>query len=636
VKGLFATALLIFAGAANSAPQAPSLGDFARRPQIDYVRLSPDGELLAVSMQKNDGTTIAFLKAADLAPVAHWDLGEKREAHSLKWVSDDRIVFRLGIRRGALDQTRRVPGLFTLTKHSDDLKRYPAGAPLLGEPVPGSPGWVYGFRQTGGGGIGSKPQLLKFNIENGFSARLMVGPADFGTFIFDSDGRVRYFVGGNRDLSRVVARRDGDRWIEVFRGSEEQHHESPGLLAPNGTDVYVWRTGAKGILGVWRLETATGEYHEVSSDPRYDAAEMFVASDRKTLLGVRYQGLRPRMHLVAPEHPEAKLYLALQKSFGDANLQVLDRSRDGRRWLVSIDSDRDPGQIYIFDRERGQARLLYAHREWLDPADLAKVRTASYKARDGKMIDAYLWVPPGRESSRLPLIVRPHGGPFGIRDVHGFDAEAQVLATRGFAVLSMNFRGSGGYGTEFLREGHGEWGRRMIHDMSDGVRWAIAQGVADPDRICIFGASYGAYAAMMSVILEPDLYRCAVGYSGMYDIPTMESYSDDSIYLRNFFDKVYPQGDHERESQSPARRASEVRVPVMLAHGTKDFVTPLEQFDVMARALRKAGNPAEVTLLKSGEGHGFEHEDNVVEFHETLLAFLDKHIGDRSKDARKD
>jgi dienelactone hydrolase len=636
VRAVFATWLFLAVGLGSAAARPPSLEDFARRAQIDYVRLSPDGELLAVSMQKNDGTTIAFLKSSDLSPVAHWDLGEKREAMFLKWVSDDRVVFRLGHRRGPLDQAYAVPGLFTLTKGSDDLTRYREAALVLGEPIPGQPNWVYAFRQTGDGGTGSRPQLLKFNLETGDSVRLMVGPADAGEFVFDAEGHVRFFVGLNRDLTRVVARRDGDRWVETFRGSEEEHVDTPGLLAGNGSDVYVWRSGADGILGVSRLDTSTGQYQEVSRDPRHDAAEMFVASDRKTLLGIRYLGLRPRMHVVEPGHAEAKLYLALQKSFGDATLRVHDWSRDGRKWLISIEGDRDPGQIYLYDRDRGQARLLYAHLEWLDPADLASVRTATYTARDGTLIDAYLWLPPGKTPAGLPLVVRPHGGPFGIRDVYGFDAEAQVLATRGFAVLSMNFRGSGGYGTAFLRKGHGEWGRRMIHDMSDGARWAVSEGVADPDRICVFGASYGAYAAMMSVILEPELYRCAVGYAGMYDIPIMEAYSDDSVYLRNFFDKVYPKGEAERESQSPARRAAEIRVPVMLAHGTKDDVTPLEQYDVMVRALRKAGHPADVTLLKSGEGHGFDNEKNVVEFHATLLAFLNKHIGERAATARKD
>jgi dipeptidyl aminopeptidase/acylaminoacyl peptidase len=631
---LLSALILVFAGAvagaSAAAESAPTLDDFLRHPEIEDVRISPEGTLLAVTVPKDDRTDIMVLKADTLAPVAYWNLGADVYPSELLWVDEERLVFRVASREGVYDYPVREHGLFT-AKVGEPVERHGAvhrDDVLRGVPA-GQPGWLFVERE--GEAVGTHPQLFKLNASSGVITRHVRGHADAGDFVIDADGHVRYFLGVDRDLTSVMMRRDGDEWVETYRGRRAHSAGVPQHIGPDGKTVYVFRTTPAGTRGVETLDLATDTFTPLSSDPRFDAASLLIGADRKTVLGVIYEDVRPRIDFVAPDHPEVRQLRSLQKTFGDVALSVLDRTLDGRQMLIGIHSDRDPGQVYLFDRETRQARLLFASHGWLDPEALATQRAVSFKARDGKRIDAYLWLPPGREAKALPLVVRPHGGPHGVRDIWGFDAEAQLLASRGYAVLTVNFRGSAGYGEAFERAGYGQWGRAMIDDITDAVRWTTAEGIADAGRVCVYGASYGAYAALMSVVREPDLYRCAIGYAGMYDMPEMfEHDSTASGYLASLFGEYYPTSAAEREWQSPALRAAEISVPVMLAHGSKDERIPLAQFDRMVSALKQAGRPAEVALMESGEGHGFTDPANVRKFYTTMLEFLDRHLGSRA------
>lgn len=263
----------------------------------------------------------------------------------------------------------------------------------------------------------------------------------------------------------------------------------------------------------------------------------------------------------------------------------------------------------------------------LKEGDISPVRAISYKAADGSEISGYLTVPYGADAKNLPLVVLPHGGPAS-RDTPGFDWWSQAMASRGYAVLQANFRGSDGFGRAFMEAGYGEWGKKMQTDLSDGVRYLAAQGVIDPARVCIVGASYGGYAALAGATIDRGVYRCAVSVNGVADLKRMLiTESDDSrSALRYWSEFMGVEGARDRDLSaiSPAAHAGKIEIPVMLIHGKDDTVVPWEQSKAMADAMRNAGKPVEFVTLK-GEDHWLSASDTRLQMLTSLVAFVEKH-----------
>ena len=348
------------------------------------------------------------------------------------------------------------------------------------------------------------------------------------------------------------------------------------------------------------------------------------------MIGAYYEPTQPRLRLWQPDHPDAKTMTELQAAFPGRIVLGVSASEDRNLLVLYVYSDRDSGAYYLFDRQARKASIITRAKPWLDAAKQAPQRGIAFKARDGKSVRGLLSVPPNSAGKNLPLVVLPHGGPFGVTDNWGHDPEVQILAQHGYAVLQVNFRGSGGYGHQFTKIGERQWGRAMQDDVTDATRWAISEGIADPGRICIYGASYGGYAALMGPIREPGLYRCAVGLSGVSDLSRLARWAslrrDDLGEL--YFNRVVGQDKAELAAHSPVMLADKIKVPVMLAHGGLDGIVPVQHAEAMVKALRKAGSPVELTVYPS-TGHTIRIEKHEQDFYARLLAFLDKHIGAR-------
>ncbi|RZK98577.1 MAG: S9 family peptidase, partial [Rubrivivax sp.] len=282
--------------------------------------------------------------------------------------------------------------------------------------------------------------------------------------------------------------------------------------------------------------------------------------------------------------------------------------------------------FYLFDTETKKAGYLLSRRGWVDPEKMARVKPVEFKARDGLAMRGYLTLPPGKGERNLPLVINPHGGPFGIYDTWSHDTDPQILAAAGYAVLQVNYRGSGNYGRSFNQSGAQQWGLAMQDDLTDATRWAIAQGIADPGRICIYGGSYGAYAALMGVAKEPDLYRCAVGYVGVYDLVKLSAQESRESKRLNTWTSEWMGSGEKLAPVSPNRLANQIKVPVFLAAGGEDETAPIDQSQGMEAALKKAGVPVE-TLYYKTEGHGFYDVEHRTEYYRRLLAFLSHNLG---------
>ena len=472
-------------------------------------------------------------------------------------------------------------------------------------------------------------RIERMDVESGRRQTLARAPIRNARFVTDNDGEVRFAYGsGSDNVSRLYYRAGaGGEWKLVNDESASNRIEVPLGFSQDNKTAYLQVEHDSGPDSIVAMDVASGRRSEMLRDDDTDPQQIIYRPGTSIPVGAVLIDGKPRAEFFDKSSADARQYRSLQAAFPGEFPFITSSTADGKLTLVRTNSDRNPGDFFIFDSAAKKADHLISRRDWFDPSKMAETRPVSFAARDGQALKGYLTVPPGADGKNLPLVVMPHGGPFGVYDDWDFENDRQLLASAGYAVLQVNFRGSGNHGRAFRQAGARQWGGRMQDDVTDATRWAIQQGHADPRRICIYGASYGGYAALMGVAKEPSLYRCAVGYVGVYDLPTMHTYGDiqqrgsGEAYLREWL------GDRESvAASSPNRMADRIKVPVFLAAGGEDQRAPIEHSKMMERALKTAGVPVE-TLYYPNEGHGFYLEANRREFYRRLLAFIGRHLG---------
>ncbi|MEO0700027.1 MAG: alpha/beta fold hydrolase, partial [Pseudomonadota bacterium] len=393
-----------------------------------------------------------------------------------------------------------------------------------------------------------------------------------------------------------------------------------------GSDAgYTLTRGASGRLGLHRFDFANLQSLEaIYESPGSDADGVWYKSGEPK--AVFYTDEAQQMVWFDPA--QRSLHAELKAALGGDAVQLAYRSvsRDNQRRLIAAGNASDPGVLYFFDQATMAIKELAELRPDLDYRQLAAPDPIGFTARDGVEIRGYLTLPRGREARGLPLVIMPHGGPFGVRDTLRYNDWVQLLANRGYAVLQPNFRGSGGYGEAFFDRGRGEVGRAMQDDLDDAMDWAVAEGVADPDRVCLVGGSYGGYAALWGVLRNPERYRCAASWAGVTDWDRMLKF--DRRYLTRDAQKRFQakiEGDNANLAEvSPLRLAKRLSRPVLLAHGTRDPNVPFTQFEQMAKATKDA--PVVPTkLIVHAAGHSFTTERHHKEWLDALDRFLARH-----------
>jgi dipeptidyl aminopeptidase/acylaminoacyl peptidase len=630
---------------------AVDIDRYVKKDKFADIKLSPKGDYYAATVPLEDRTVLAVIRRADNKVTGHFALSENTHVAGFHWVNDERLLISTSEKYGLRDQPALTGELFAI--NADGSK----------------PEHLVGYRvRNDGGSTGSKIQAKKVGDVNAFliddlpaedkvvlvavslnttdpytrAERLDVysgrrvqvaqAPVRNASFITDNNGIVRFASGHGSDNVRKLYYRAGDGadWQLISDESATGIIEQPiGFSADNRT-AYFQIQHKQGPDSIASFDVATLARNELLRDDDVDPAGFIYRNGTSIPVGAFFLDGRSRTEFFDAASPEAKLYRSLEQAFEGHAVAVTSQTADGRLALVRAMNDRNPGDFYLFDTVSKKADYMVSRADWLDPDAMANVRPVSLTARDGLKLHGYLTIPKGSDGRNLPTIVLPHGGPFGIRDVWGFDSEAQMLAEAGYAVLQVNFRGSPGYGRSFREAGARQWGLAMQDDLTDATRWLVKEGVADPERMCIYGASYGAYAALMGVTKETDLYRCAVGYIGVYDLPTL--HTDGDIQETKSGRTYVTDWIGERSTLaavSPNRLADRIKVPVMLAAGGEDKRAPIQHTELMEKALIKAGVPVE-TLYYPTEGHGFYKEEHRREYYTRLLAFFARHLGGRT------
>ncbi|MCK9539998.1 alpha/beta hydrolase family protein [Dokdonella sp.] len=645
------------ARAAQPAAAPVPLEDFIKRAEFSEMKISPEGTYLAVIMPLDEGASVlVVIERKTGKRTATVRGGANNVIDRFWWVNDDRLVASVAEQLGGVDRPQPNGELYALdAKGGKSMQLFGyRGAQQVGSRVKRGAEARYASADVIAllpndrkhiliqtidweisGGVArapnAPPRIERLDVYSGNTTRVSVGPKAGASFVADHAGKVRISTAPNDDLDSVMYLRDTEEgaWRVYNDPASSKVFMEPLMFARDNQHLYVTVSQAGKPDALYRLNLKDGK-KELLYSGGADPGRLLVTADKQDAYGVVTYDGKTGLHVFDAESADGQLALALQKAFPGQVALFTSFANNGKAALVSVFSDRNPGDFYLFDRDDKNAEYIGSARKWIDPERMAKVTPISFKARDGLEVHGYLTLPRGSDGKHLPLVVNPHGGPFGVRDYWGFNPEAQLLASRGYAVLQVNFRGSGGYGAGFMEAGYRQWGRAMQDDLTDATNWAVRQGHADPKRLCIYGASYGGYAALEGVVREPDLYRCAIGYVGVYDLPMM--YRDGDI-PRSLFGKRYLQivlgSDSDTLRQySPAENVDRIKANLMLVHGGRDERVPIAQAKALTKALDKRDYPY-VWLEKSSEGHGFYRTDNNLELYTRMLDFLDQSIGAR-------
>lgn len=650
-SALLAVAIVVMSPVAAAA--AVDLTGFVKRDQFDSIKLSPNGDYYAASVPAEDRSGLVIVRRADNKVTATYSIGSDTYIADFDWINPQRVLFGTSRKFGTLDMPQLTGNLYGVNADGsargilvgqDAGQADPGGliqtrkvesiAAFLLDPLDGDDRnvliSVYSF---------SADDFSRVERMDAYTGRRMPvarSPVRNADYVTDANGVVRFAFGrdldnNNRLFYRAAGASDWtkiDDWKLVNDEHLSGHVEVPLGFAADGRTAYLSVEQASGPDAIVSLDTTTQARKTVFRDDVSDPVAIIRSLGRPSIpVGVLVAGGKPRTVFFDHDGPEARLYGGLEVAFPGQQVNITSKTSDGNLALVEVSSDRDEGGYYLFDRTVKTVSPLVSLRPWSDPAQMSEMRPVQFVSRDGWSIHGFLTVPLGSSGKHLPLVVMPHGGPIGIADNWEFEPETQILAKAGYAVLQVNFRGSSQFGRAFTQAGARQWGAKMQDDVTDATHWAIDQGVADPARVCIYGASYGGYAALMGVAREPGLYRCAAGYVGVYDLPLMYDKGDaglaqsDVAFMREWIGEK-----STLAAISPVNLATKIKVPVLLAAGGRDERAPIEHSKHMEKALRAAGVPVE-TLYFPTEGHGFYVEAHRQAFYEKLLAFLGQNIG---------
>ena len=618
------------------------LRDFFERRQFLDMKLSPDAKHIAFSYEHGNEVRLAVMTRDDRKVVNHFSFGDAMHVQEFVWATNRRLVMAVGKVTGYLDSDGRPTNLYASDINGDNRREIfemSASRYALLHRLPNDPEHIliakYHWADNG------KGKVHRLNIENGKLDYTAEEPAgDIRGLGADTVGRVRIAVetveGKSEDDERTflhVRAADEIKWTKLDLAAKRKRVAfKPIGFSADGERAYFLSNFdiEKGDrLGLFEYQFRSKKVELIHRDSDVDLAGPLVGPQGE-VLGVHHLGGKTEKLLIDDQTKHGQFMTLLAGAFKGQAYSVTSFSDDGNQAIVRVRSDRNPGEFYLFDLTSRKASFLEASLPRIKSQQMLETEPVSVPANDGLSLHALL-TRPADKKKQLPLILNVHGGPFGVTDVWGFHPEAQFFASRGYAVLQVNYRGSGNRGSDFERAGYRQWGKRMQQDLVDATQWAIKQGIADPNRICIYGGSYGGYAALWGVIRDPELYRCAVGIVGVYDLVQFRK-GDGSDFNRlggDYFEKfmkarVGEDAEALREV-SPVHHVDKIKAALFIIHGEKDVRVPVEHAYRLRSALQKINKPFE-WMIKP-EGHGFYDVDNRVDMYTRVLAFFDKHIG---------
>ncbi|WP_442930443.1 S9 family peptidase [Mycobacterium sp. NBC_00419] len=618
-------------------PEFITVEDFFSPPERAGATISPDGTRIAYLAPWRNRLNVWVQDIEATEPARCVTADDTRSVYIYRWTHDSRWL--LYMQDGGGDENWHVfrVDLADPAAPAVDLTPFP-GARADFTLLKGRPGKAVVQLNN------RNPELFdayELDIASGELTLLAQNPGTVVQWLCSQNGELFTSVlnaEGDVELSQWQHDTKSLRTIRVYDGADYPVGMYPVVVTPDGTGMWLGSSQGSDRTRLVRVDVATGQETEVDQHPSFDLAAqavlpspLIVSGSTGDLIGARYYGERQVIH---PLDPEFAAVLGNLAALSDGDLAGLSTDATGQRWVVSFTHDRDPWATYFYDHSTGASRLLFRPYPRLDPEALAPMQPVTITSRDGLDLHSYLTLPVGVDPVGLPMVLLVHGGPWA-RDCWGFQPDVQFLANRGYAVLQVNFRGSTGYGKSFTTAAIGEFAGTMHDDLIDAVDWAVSQGVADRDRVAIFGGSYGGYAALVGVTFTPDVFAAAIDYVGisslanfMRTLPTVARPFLANNWHRYVGDPSDPAQEADMLARSPITRVDQIRTPLLVIQGANDSRVVKAESDNMVDALRERGVEVEY-LVKDDEGHGFVNPDNQIDMYHAVERFLAQHLGGR-------
>jgi dipeptidyl aminopeptidase/acylaminoacyl peptidase len=597
------------------------LEDFFKNPERTSYNISPDGKYITF-MAPYESRMNIFVQKAGSDKVTRLTSEKDRDIAGYYWANNSRILF---LKDNGGDENFALYGVDVNGKNLKCLTCFENVRTQIIDDLEDQPEFVIV-------GLNKRNAMVfdpyRLQINTGELTMLAENPGNIQGWMTDHEGKLR--------LAMAIV--DGVNTQILFRDNEEEEFRpilttsfkesmSPEFFTFDNKRLYATSNIGrdKSAAIIFDPETAT-ETEILYENNDYDVSGISYSRKRKVITAASYTSWKRERNFF--DETTESLFKKLEQQLPGYEISISSSDKAESKFIIRTYSDKSLGAYYFFDLTKDLLTKIQDVSPWITETQMADIKPIEYRARDGKIIHGYLTLPKGVDAKNLPIVVNPHGGPWA-RDNWGFNPEVQFLANRGYAVLQMNFRGSTGYGKAFWESSFKQWGLTMQNDITDGVYWLIEQGIADPDRIAIYGASYGGYATLQGLVVTPTLYAAGVDYVGVSNLFTfMQTIPP---YWKPLLDMMYemvgnPENDKVQfEATSPAMNAHRIMAPLFVAQGAKDPRVNIAESDQIVEAMRERGIEVEY-MVKDNEGHGFRNEENRFDFYRAMEKFLAKHL----------
>lgn len=597
--------------------------DFFKNPENAYFTLSPDGKKIAFTKPVNQRMNIfcTSIGSGDTIQLTNFT---DRDVQGYFW-KGDKIVY---IKDKGGDENFHLYVIGSDGLNQKDLTPFEkVNVQIVDDLAAQENELLIGMNKD-------NPQLFDVYHLDLLSGEITLearNPGGVSQWITDHQGNLRVAVQSDGVNSVLLYRENKESAFKQVLTTTFKEGVQPLLFTFDNKNLYALSNLNRDKMALVTFDIANGKEIDVlfeNSD--VDISDIEYSRLRKVLTSVEYINEKPKQHFFDPI--TAELFKTLKEKLGAQNeIIITGHNQKEDLFLVRTISDRTLGTTYLYNALDKSITKIADRAPWLKQEDMCEMKPISYIAADGMQINGYLTFPKGLEPKNLPVVVNPHGGPWA-RDEWGWNPEVQFLANRGYAVLQINFRGSTGYGRKFWEAGFKEWGKKMQQDITDGVHWLVKEGIADPKRVGIYGASYGGYASLAGITFTPNLYACAVDYVGVSNLFTFMKTVPP--YWQPFMQMMYEMvGDPVKDSvllrnASPVFFVDKIKAPLFIAQGANDPRVNKAESDQIVEALKKRGVKVEY-MVKENEGHGFGNEENQFDFYGAMEIFLAKHLGGR-------
>ena len=599
--------------------------DFFRNPERAYFRISADGKTLSFMQPWQRRMNIFVQPVGSTAEPVRITAETDRDIPNYFWKGPNRVVYTKDV---GGDENDHIVVVDRRGGEPKDVTPFPGVKAQIIDGLDQFPNrMLVGLNQR----VKEVFDVYDLDLAAGTLKLVAENPGNITAWGADHAGKIRYAIATDGVNQTYLYRDSPAAPFKPVLTTTFRDQFAPQFFTADNKKLYVASNLGRDKVAIVLVDPATAKEEKlVYARDDVDVGGLAWSRRHKRATYAGYQTWKAERHYLDAD--AERLFKGLEAKLPGYLVNLQSVTDDENRMIVAAINDRTAGARFLYDRKADKLTKLGDVMPWLPEARMASTKPISYTTRDGLTVNGYLTVPNGRETKNLPVIVNPHGGPWA-RDGWGFDPQVQFLASRGYAVLQMNYRGSTGYGRKFWEASFKQWGFKMQDDITDGVQWMVKEGIADPKRVCIFGASYGGYATLAGLTQTPDLYACGVDYVGVANLFTF--LKTIPPYWKPYLEMLHAMvGDPDKDKDlltagSPALNADKIKVPLLIAQGARDPRVNKDESDQMVAALKARGIDVPY-IVKDNEGHGFRNEENQFAFYEAMEEFLDKYIGPKT------